>query len=81
MDIPLDGSHVLAIANSVAVNIGVHVSKKHMKRYPVSLIIQEMQIKTIIKYHLTPVRMAIIKKLTVRSSHHGAAEMNPTRNH
>ena len=64
MDIPLDGFHVLAIANSVAVNIGVHVSKKHMKRYPVSLIIQEMQIKTTMRYHFTQVRMAITKKIT-----------------
>ena len=32
-------------------------------------------------YNLTPVRMAIIKNLTNRSSQFGAAEMNPTRNH
>ena len=42
----------------------IWMTKKHIKRCSPSLMIRDMQIKTMMRYHLTPARMAIIKKST-----------------
>jgi hypothetical protein len=50
------------------------MAKKHMKKFSPSVAIKEMQIKTTLSFHLTPVRIAIIKNTTTNRYWEGCGE-------
>ena len=56
----------------------IYIANKHMKRCSTSLIIREMQIKTTVRYDLTPVRMATIKHLQTINTGEGVQQRGPS---
>ena len=54
------------------------MANRYMKRCSSLLIIREMQIKTTMRYHLIPVRMAMIKSLQITNAGEGVEKREPS---
>ena len=56
---------------------GIQMANRHMKRCSTSLVIRRMQIKTRVRYQLTPVRMVIIKNPQTTNAGEGVERREP----
>jgi hypothetical protein len=59
----------------------IQMSKKHKKKCSPSLTIKEMHIKTTLRFHLTPVRIVIIKNTTTNRCWWGCGQKGPFIHH
>jgi hypothetical protein len=53
------------------------MAKKHMKKCSRSMVIEEIQMKTTLRFHLTPASMTIIKTQTTTNVEEDMGERTP----
>jgi preprotein translocase subunit SecD len=58
----------------------IQVAKKHLRKFSPSVVIKERQIKTTLRFHLTPVRTATIKNTTNNRCWQGVRKKQPSPN-
>ena len=56
----------------------IQMANKHMKICSTSVIIREMQMKTTVRYHFTPVRTAVIQSLQAINAGEGVEKREPS---